>query len=72
MSTLLVSIQNQITALDARLSTISPTSVAADGTSVTNPDWIALSDQRMKLEAYLGRLDGSAPMIVRGRLRGLR
>jgi hypothetical protein len=70
MSTLAVSIQAQITALDAKLLSIDPTSVSADGTSVTNPDWIALSNHRMKLEQMLERVTGTAPMFVRGRIKG--
>lgn len=71
MSTLIASIAAQITALDAKLLSISPTSVAADGTSVTNPDWIALSKHRIYLEQMLDRLSGTAPMFVRGRVKGL-
>lgn len=71
MSTLIASIEAQITALDAKLLSVDPTSVSSDGTSVTNPDWIALSNHRMKLEQMLDRLSGNAPMFVRGRIKGL-
>lgn len=72
MSSLLVSITAQIAALDAQLISISPTSVSANGISETNTDWVKLSDQRMKLEMILNRINGSSPMIVRGSLRGMR
>lgn len=72
MSTLAVSIQAQIDALDTKLASISPTSVASDGTSVSNPDWIALSNHRLKLEEYKNRLAGTAPMFARGVVTGLR
>jgi hypothetical protein len=71
MSTLIASIQAQITALDAKLVAINPTSVASNGTSITNPDWIALSKHRIFLEQQLDRLSGNAPMMVRGRIKGL-
>ena len=70
-STLISSIQAQITALDTQLASISPTSVGADGVSVTNNDWVSLSNQRLKLEMILGRLTGDRPMIVRGRVKGI-
>jgi hypothetical protein len=72
MSTFAVSIQAQIDALDAQLTAISPTSVGSDGTSITNPDWIALSNQRIKLESLLVKVSGSAPRFPRGFLTGLR
>lgn len=71
MSTFAVSIQAQIDALDAKLISVSPTSVAADGTSVTNPDWIALSNQRIKLEGILAKVGGTT-MFPRGVVTGLR
>lgn len=72
MSSLLVSITAQIAALDAQLLSISPTSVSANGVSETNVDWVKLSDQRLKLEMILNRINGTSPMIVRGYVRGLR
>lgn len=71
MATLAASIASQIAAIDAQMSAISPTSVGANGVNETNPDWIALSKRRMALEVYLGRVNGTAPMIVRGIVKGL-
>ena len=71
MSTFAASIAAQIAALDERLTSVSPTSVGADGTSVTNPDWVALSNQRIKLEGILGRINGTSPMFPRGVVTGL-
>ncbi len=70
MSTIAVSIQAQIDALDAKLTSVSPTSVGADGTSVTNPDWVTLSNQRLKLEEFKNRL--TQTMFPRGVVTGLR
>ena len=72
MSTFAVSIQAQIDALDAKLISVSATSVASDGTSITNPDWIALSNQRIKLEQIKNQLAGTAPMFARGVITGMR
>lgn len=71
MSTFAASIQAQITALDAQLASISPTSVSADGTSVSNPDWIALSKRRVELENLLNKAAG-VTMFPRGVVTGLR
>ncbi len=72
MSTLVVSLTNQIAALDAVLLTVSAVTVSADGVTVTNQRWTELSDQRMKLEMMLNRASGASPMFVRGRVNGLR
>jgi hypothetical protein len=71
MSTFAVSIQAQIDALDAKLTSVSPTSVGADGTSVTNPDGVALSNQRIKLESILTKVNGGV-RFPRGVVTGLR
>lgn len=70
-ATLLASIEAQIDALDLELTAVSPVSVGADGVSRTNIDWTKLSNHRMKLEQMRARLSGEAPMIVRGRVKGL-
>lgn len=71
MSTLAVSLQAQIDALDTELTAVSAISVGADGVSRTNQRWTELSDQRMKLEQMLNRALGTRPMVVRGRVKGL-
>ncbi len=71
MSTFAASIAAQIAALDAKLLSVGPTSVGADGTSVTNPDWVALSNQRIKLENIQNRINGTSPMLARGVVTGL-
>lgn len=71
MSTLLVSLQAQADALDARLSSITATSVSANGVNRQNPDWIALSNQRIKIAQLIDRLSGNSPMLVRGVVNGL-
>jgi len=71
MSTLAVSLAAQITALDARLASIAANSMSAEGVSVSHPDWVALSNQRMKLQAMLDRINGTSPMFARGRVSGL-
>ncbi len=71
MSTFAASIAMQIAALDLKLASVGPTSVGADGTSVTNPDWVALSNQRIKLEGILNRISGASPMFPRGVVTGL-
>jgi hypothetical protein len=71
MSTIAVSLQAQIDALDAELTSVQAVSVGADGVSRTNQRWTELSNQRLKLEVLLARITGDAPMIVRGRVKGL-
>jgi hypothetical protein len=71
MSTLAVSIQAQIDALDAVLATVAAVSVSSDGTSIVNQRWTELSDQRLKLEMLLNRVNGPRPMFVRGVVKGL-
>lgn len=46
-------------------------SAGSDGTSFVTQDIAALYSQFLKLNMFVGRMDGSAPMIVRGVLRGL-
>jgi hypothetical protein len=72
MSAFTVSLQNQITALDAQLASISPTSVTNNGTSVTNPDWIALSKRRVELETLLNQASATTRRANRGVVTGLR
>lgn len=72
MATLAASIAAQITALDARLASIAANSMSADGVAVSHPDWVSLSNQRMKLQMALDRLTGDSPMFARIRVSGLR
>ncbi len=69
MSTLAVSLAAQITALDARLASIAANSMSADGVSVSHPDWVALSNQRMKLQAMLD-IGGSTHVTGTFRVQG--
>lgn len=71
MASLAASLALQIDAIDAKMSAISPTSVGADGATVTNPDWIALSNHRIKLDQMLARASGTSPRIIRGVVKGL-
>lgn len=71
MATLAVSLAAQIAIIDAQMSSISPSSVSANGVSETNVDWLKLMERRAILEGYLGRLNGTAPMIIRGVVKGL-
>ncbi len=66
------SIATQIAVIDARLAKMSATSMGSDGTSVTFPDYIALSNLRLKLELILNRINGTAPMLARGVVKGFR
>lgn len=70
MATFAQSIQAQIDALDVQLASIGPTSVGSDGTSITNPGWVELSNQRIKLEGILNKITGRR--FPRGVVTGLR
>jgi|LakMenEpi03Aug12_release.lakeMendotaPanAssembly.Ray.scaffolds.fasta_scaffold4895533_1 hypothetical protein len=72
MSTLAASLQAQIDALDARLASITPTKIGADGQVVENSSWVELSNHRLKLEQMLGRATGRSRMFCRGTVKGLR
>ncbi len=72
MSTALAaSLQLQIDALDLQLLSVQPTSVGADGVSRTNVNWVELSKRRNQLQAFVDRLSGTGPMLVRGRVKGI-
>jgi hypothetical protein len=67
------SIQAEITTIETMLSSAASmnTSVAADGVSRTI-DRTGLESRLDRLYQQLGRANGSDPMFVRGRIKGLR
>ncbi len=68
------SIQSEIDAIEARLSSADGLvrSVGSDGSSVTYEDRSKLEVRLDKLYQMLGRANGSNPMFVRGHVDGLR
>jgi hypothetical protein len=68
------SIQAEIDRLETFLSGSGTTiaSAASDGTSVQNIDREKAAQRLDSLYLQLGRANGTAPMLCRGRLRGLR
>lgn len=68
------SIQSEITVIETQLASASSLiqSTSADGTSVTQADRQKLEQRLDELYQQLGRANGSSPMLVRGRLKGLR
>jgi len=67
------SIQAEITLKEAWLASQASlyTSVGADGTSVSNADIAKVQERLDSLYIQLDRANGTSPMLVRGRLKGL-
>ena len=65
------SIQTEITALEAAITNLVQ-SIGSDGTSVQNADYKAKTERLDRLYQQLDRAAGTAPMLVRGVVRGLR
>jgi len=64
-------IQTEITALEAEITNYLQ-SVGSDGTSVQRSDYAAKTKRLDQLYQHLDRASGSAPMFVRGVVKGLR
>jgi hypothetical protein len=67
------SIQSEITALDAAIATaINAQSYSIAGRSKSNQSLDSLTKRRDQLQQQLDRTNGSAPMLVRGTVTGMR
>ncbi len=67
-------IQAEITSIETHLQSSDSvvSSVGSDGTSLSRADRSKLEERLDQLYQQLGRVDGTSPMIVRGRVRNFR
>jgi hypothetical protein len=67
------SIQTEITAIESQIATaVVGSTVSSDGTTITQQQYDKLTARLDQLYIQLERANGTAPMFVRGIVKGLR